>query len=108
MPQISSADLNVNEPVEAAAPDATLAITIDPNAPLPVGVHVFQLVVEDDAGNRSQPVRLRVTVLDDAAPTAVLTGPERVPFGRAFTLSGEQSTDAGGGRIARFIWTLVG
>lgn len=30
---------------------------------LPVGAHIFELVVEDDSGNRSRPVRVKVEVL---------------------------------------------
>lgn len=108
MPEINSAELQINEPIEAAAPDATLTITISPNQPLPVGTHVFQLEVIDDSGNRSQPTQFRLTILDDQAPTAVITGPERVPFNREFSLSGERSRDLGGGTIARYVWTLVG
>lgn len=107
MPQIDSSQLQINQPIEAAAPDANLGVTINANAPLSVGSHVFQLEVVDDSGNRSQPARFRITVLDDQAPTAVITGPDRVPFGTAFTLTGAGSVDAGGGRIERYVWTLV-
>lgn len=107
MPSISSADLQVNQPIEAAAPDATLIITIDPNQPLPVGAHTFQLEVLDDSGNRSQPARATVIIFDNEAPTAVITGPERVPFNREFTMSGADSRDVGGGQIVRYVWTLI-
>ena len=55
----------------------------------------------------SQGSRVRVIVVDDKAPTAVITAPERVPFGSSFTLSGERSVEAGGGKIVKYIWTLV-
>ncbi len=106
MPRINSDQLRVNEPVEAAAPDNDLAIIVDPARPLPVGAHTFQLEVVDDAGNRSQPTQIRVIILDDQAPTAVISAPRTVPFGQSFTLSGRQSFDIGGA-ITRFIWTLV-
>jgi hypothetical protein len=108
MPQVSSSELRVNEPIQADAPDATLVITVDPNQPLRTGSIVFQLEVLDDSGNRSQPATVRIVVIDNQAPTAVITAPQSVPFGEGFTLSGAQSSDVGGGRIARFIWTLVG
>jgi hypothetical protein len=107
MPQIPSSQLQVNQPIEAEAPDATLVIAIDPNQPLAVGAHVFQLEVLDDSNNRSQPAQVRVIVFDDQAPTAVINAPERVRFGAEFTLSGAESRDVGGGRITRYIWTLV-
>lgn len=107
MPEIDSGELQVNQPIEAGAPDATLVITNNPDQPLRVGTHVFQLEVIDDSGNRSQPARFRLTIFDDEAPTAVITGPDGVPFNREFTLSGAESSDVGGGRIERFVWTLV-
>lgn len=107
MPRISSSDLQINQPIEADAPDATLTIAIDPNNPMPVGSYRFQLVVQDDAGNDSQPTTFVLTILDDQAPTAIIIGPDRVGFGADFTLSGAESTDAGGGQIVRFEWTLL-
>jgi len=107
MPTVPSHQLQVNQPLEAAAPDSDLSITVDPSRPLPVGAQTFQLEVVDDSGNRSQPTQVRVIVLDDQAPTAVISAPRTVPFGQSFTLSGRQSVDAGGGTITRYIWTLL-
>jgi hypothetical protein len=107
MPQVISSQLQVNQPIEGAAPDATLVINIDPNKPLPVGTYLFQLEVVDDSGNRSKAVQAKLVILDDQAPTAVISAPPSVPFGKAFTLSGQQSQDTGGGKISKFIWTLV-
>ena len=107
MPTISSAQLKVNEPIEAAAPDATLVIAVDSTAPLKVGAYTFQLEVIDDAGNRSKPVQARLFIADVEAPTAVISAPRTVPFATDFTLSGVESSDVGGDSITRFIWTLV-
>lgn len=107
MPTITSAHLQVNQPVEGAAPDATLVITVDANRPLPVGAYTFQLEVVDDSGNRSQAVQARLFVIDNQAPTAIISAPRTVAFGQPLTLSGAESRDVGGGRIARYIWTLV-
>ena len=107
MPTITSAQLQVNQPVEGTAPDATLTITVDAGRPLAVGSYTFQLEVIDDSGNRSQPTQVRLVVLDNEAPSAVISAPRTVPFNTAFTLSGAESRDVGGGRITRFIWTLV-
>jgi hypothetical protein len=107
MPKINSVDLKVNEPIEAAAPDVTLVIVIDPTNPMKVGAYTFQLEVMDDSGNRSQPVQARLFIADTTAPTAIISAPRSVPFATDFTLSGKESTDVGGGTIARYIWTLI-
>lgn len=107
MPTVKAADLQVNKRFEADAPDAVLNITADVRNGLLTGTYVFQLVVLDDAKNPSAPTSFRLVVMDDTAPTAVITGPERVSFGKSFTLSGERSSDADNGKIVRYIWTLV-
>lgn len=107
MPTISSTDLQVNVPIDVAAPDATLVITVDPNKPLPVGSYTFQLQVVDDSRNPSEPVQVRLIVIDSTAPSAIISAPRSVPFGQNFTLSGAESRDFGGGTIARYIWTLI-
>lgn len=95
-----------NQPVETDQP--VIVVEVDPNAPLAVGVHTFQLVVTDDAGNASQPAQVQIVVRDLDAPTAVIDGPTRgVGFNREFKLSGERSSDPAPGRIVRYEWTLV-
>ena len=107
MPQIPSDRLRINQPVESPAPDATLVVTVNAAQPLPVGAYTFQLEVVDSAGNRSQPVQAKVVVVDNQAPTAIISAPRTVPFGTEFTLSGAESRDVGGGTIAKYIWTLI-
>jgi hypothetical protein len=107
MPKIKSAELKVNEPIEGAAPDAILTIVIDPTNPMKVGSYTFQLEVMDDSGNRSKPVQARLFIADTQSPTAIISAPRTVPFATDFTLSGVESTDVGGGTIARYIWTLI-
>jgi chitodextrinase len=107
VPKIPSDQLRVNQPVESAAPDATLVVTANAAQPLPVGAYTFQLEVVDNAGNRSKPVQARVVVVDNQAPTAIISAPRTVPFGTEFTLSGAESSDVGGGTIAKYIWTLI-
>lgn len=107
MPRITSDNLRVNEPIEAAAPDATLIIVVNPTNPLKVGSYTFQLEVVDDSGNRSKPVQARLFIADAEAPTAIISAPRSVPFGTDFTLSGIESSDVGGGTIARYVWTLI-
>ena len=81
-------------------------IEVEPT--LAIGKHVFQLIVEDAAGNRSAPALLEVIVLDTTAPTAVIELVGQNPAeGSAFVLSAEKSTDAGGGVIKSYRWTLV-
>ena len=107
MPKISSDMLKVNEPIDAAAPDASLIIVVDPANPLKVGSYTFQLEVMDDSGNRSKPVQARLFIVDTQAPSAIISAPRSVAFGTDFTLSGIESSDVGGGTIARYIWTLI-
>jgi hypothetical protein len=107
MPKIISSALKVNEPIEAAAPDATLVIAMDTGRPLKVGSYTFQLEVMDDSGNRSKTVQARLFITDEQAPTAIISAPRTVPFGADFTLSGVESSDVGGGTITRYIWTLI-
>ena len=73
---------------------------------LPIGAHDFQLVVVDDSGNESAPAQARVFVLDNDAPTAVLTAPSSAPVGTPFTLSGAGSSDVGGS-IVGYRWTRM-
>ena len=107
MPQISSSQLQVNQPVEGKDSDSALTITIDAAKPLKVGSYTFQLEVVDDSGNKSQPVQARLFVTDEQAPTAIISAPRTVAFGKGFALSGKESSDVGGGTIAKFIWTLI-
>jgi chitodextrinase len=107
MPKVSSDKLKVNEPIQVAAPDATLIIVVDSTNPLKVGSYTFQLEVVDDSGNRSQPTQARLFVVDSQAPSAIISAPRTVPFASDFTLSGVESSDVGGGTIAQYIWTLI-
>ena len=107
MPKITSDQLNVNEAIEAAAPDATLIIVINPAAPLKIGTYTFQLEALDQDGNRSKPALAKVVIADTQAPTAIISAPRSVPFGQDFTLSGVESSDVGGGQITRYVWTLI-
>jgi len=93
-----------------------IQVDVTPTAPLPIGVHRFQLVVVDDSGNASVAATIDVVVKDTTAPTAVLMvvgadgkkiDPPVVPFGQSFTLSAAQSTDAGGGKIVEYRFTLL-
>ena len=49
---------------------------------------------------------MKIVVVDDQAPNAVIDAPDRVGFGKGFTLSGKRSFDVGG-TVERFIWTLI-
>jgi hypothetical protein len=84
-----------------------LEVTVKPDSPLSVGRHVFQLVVEDDSGNQSQPDQVTVIVRDSQAPTAVIGAPAQVEFGQSFKLDGRQSSDIPPGKVVRYHWTLV-
>ena len=97
-------------------PDATLKVSMD-DSPLPVGEHRFELLVADDSGNESEPAIVSIVVLDTERPTAVLevrtaqgelVPNNRLPFGTSFTLDARRSSDAGGGNIISYTWTLLG
>lgn len=86
----------------------TIEVTLSTDKPLPIGRNVFRLVVLDDAGNVSQPDQVTIIVADQDAPTAVLTAPATVGFGRSFNLDGRKSFDAGGGKVVKWVWTYMG
>lgn len=94
-----------------------LDVAVSPNAPLKPGKHVFQLVVVDDAGNESETANVTIIVQDTERPTAVIdlinergeriaTPEVNVPFGRAFRLTGDRSSDIGG-EVKVWTWTLL-
>lgn len=84
-----------------------ITFDVNPEAPLPKGAYVFQLVVVDDDGLRSDPMQVTVVVADDRAPTAVLRAPSTVQLGRSFTLDGSASTDPAPGRVVQYVWTWL-
>ena len=73
--------------------------------------------VKDDAGNDSVPATVTIIVTDATRPTPVIdvidpagtriSTPEvTIPFGRAFALSGERSSDVGGS-VKLWQWSLL-
>ena len=91
-------------------PDETITTTeprieITPTAevPLPVGTHTFELVVEDDRGQKSRPALFQVTV--QRPPEAVLEGPTKpVDFGSSFDLDGSGSSTAENASLIAYHW----
>ncbi len=74
------------------------ALTVD--AGLAPGSHLFELVVMDQAGNRSQPARIKVTVVRNRftyLPGAVVTRPP-LWAGGGFTPSLRPNRGGGRGR----------
>jgi len=106
------AEFKINTPIVTEQPliEVTVAApgTAGAGQPLSVGRHRFRLVVADDSENLSDPDEVDVIVRDAVKPTAVLDAPKVVDFGKSFELSGRRSTDAGGGKVVSFTWTLVG
>lgn len=86
----------------------TIEVTVSPDKPLPIGRQTFRLVVVDDAGNLSQGDQVTIIVADQDAPTAVLSAPQVVGFGKSFNLDGSKSFDVGGGKVVKYVWTYVG
>jgi hypothetical protein len=95
-------------PITTAPPaGGTIEVTVTPTTLIPSGVHHFQLVVEDDSGNLSDPVVATVTVKDTIKPTAIITAPTSVQPGQTFVLDGTKSSDVAPGVVAKWIWTMV-
>jgi hypothetical protein len=86
----------------------TVEVTLTPAKPLPLGRHLFRLVVVDDAGNKSVADEVQVLIADQENPTAVMNAPSLVAFGKSFALDGSKSFDVGGGNIAQYVWTYLG
>ena len=99
------AEFKIGVPVEVDVP--TIEVTVDPQNPLPVGTHVFQLVVLDDSKNPSAPTDVKVTIRDSIRPTAILTAPSQVEFGQSFTLDGRKSSDVPPGKVVRYVFTMM-
>jgi hypothetical protein len=97
-------EFRTGQPVVTNTPD--VEVTVSPTSPLPPGRHRFQLVVQDDSGNSSEPAVAEVIVRDTQKPTAVLDAPLEVELGHSFQLSGKRSSDIGG-RIVKYTWTRL-
>ena|SRR4028118_1049982 len=95
----------IGTPIETTEP--TVEVTVDPQTPLRVGRHRFQLVVTDDSGNQSLPDTVEIIVRDTTNPTAVIRAPTQVESGKSFNLDGRASSDVPPGRIVRFVWTML-
>ncbi|MDP8568462.1 hypothetical protein [Methylophilus aquaticus] len=78
---------------------SSIEVTMDAANPLHSGRHRFQLIVEDDSGNVSEPATVDVVVIDNKKPTALLDAPATVVFGRSFSLLGARSFDMGRERL---------
>jgi len=88
--------------------ESSVEVTVSPAAPIAPGVHHFQLVVVDEAGNQSDPSTVAVVVRDSVKPTAVITAaPSQVDPGQSFRLDGSKSSDVPPGKVVSYIWTMV-
>ncbi len=99
------------------ANEPSLEVAASRQAPLKPGKNVFQLIVEDDTGNQSEPATITIIVRDNVRPTAVIdfveatggTNPNptmEVAFGTKFALSGKRSSDVDG-EVTSFTWQLL-
>ena len=107
------ASFSKNVPI--SQPDPTVTVEVTATNPLPLGLNRFQLVVVDDFGNESAPAFVDVIVKDTDKPTAVLDMVNSdgaiitptVSSGHSFILSGKRSSDAGGGKVVTYRFTLI-
>ena len=101
---------------EVKSEEPLLEVQAAPGARIPIGKHVFRLVVADDANNVSDPASITVIVFDADKPTAVIDfvderntripDPEvRVQVGRPIKLTGERSKDPSGD-VKLYRWAL--
>ncbi|HEY7493986.1 MAG TPA: hypothetical protein VIH59_23150 [Candidatus Tectomicrobia bacterium] len=106
MSRISVQELTPNQEIPTS--DAVLEI-VSEGASLPVGQHIFQVVVVDSSGNRSVPATAEVIIVDTEAPTAVLDvrPSSRVELGSPFSLSAERSLGIRPEEQVQYIWTWV-
>ena len=85
---------------------------------LPAGVQAYQLVVEDASGNLSaaDEIQAIIVAIDTFAPTALLDlasssgaiiSDGNVELGIDFILSGQRSSDTGGGSIIKYHWQAM-
>ncbi len=100
------AEFAINADVVTDQP--TVEVTVSAAKPLPLGRHQFRLIVVDDAGNKSIGDVKEVLVADLDNPTAILSAPTVVGFGRSFVLDGSKSFDVGGGKVAQYVFTYLG
>src|SRR4028119_183001 len=68
----------IGTPIETTEP--TVEVTVDPQTPLRVGRHRFQLVVTDDSGNQSLPDTAEISAGDRRRAAA--GGTDFTPWGR--------------------------
>jgi hypothetical protein len=99
MPPIKS-----GETITTAEPK--IDITPTKEVPLPVGTHIFELVVEDDQGRKSPPVRVNV-VVQKTLPDAAIKGPDKVEVASRFALDGAGSAAVAPSKLTKYHWRLV-
>src|SRR3954469_24647162 len=99
--------LVLGKEIDAGA-DSSLDVVIDATAPLSIGAHRPQLIVEDDSGNRSEAAFADITVKSSVKPNAHITPTtQSVEFGKGFSLTGKESNAGPGGKIVKYFWTLL-
>jgi hypothetical protein len=97
----------IGVPHETEEPRVEVLFTEESQQSLAPGKHTFRLVVWDNDNLDSRPAYHEVIVKDDRMPTAVVDGPDSVPYGRNFELYGDRSTDPSPGRVVRYVWTQM-
>ncbi len=95
----------IGTPLETT--DATIEVTVNVQKPIPVGKHRFQLLVVDDSGNKSLPSVVDVVVKDSQNPTAIVTAPSQVEYGKSFVLDGRTCSDVPPGKVVKYVWVML-
>jgi hypothetical protein len=112
--QILEAGGKVTTKTPDGKPDPVL--TIAASAALKLGRHDFELVVTDDAGNDSSPLRVTILVVDTQRPNAVVNvldergqplEDNRVPRKTNFILDASKSFDPNDGTITGYLWRYI-
>jgi hypothetical protein len=104
--RVASATFQIGTTVKTE--ENAVDVTVTPSAPLPAGVHHFQLVVIDENGNQSDPATAQVVIKDSIKPTAVLRiAPSQVEPGVGFRLDGSASSDVAPGKVVQYVWMMI-
>jgi uncharacterized repeat protein (TIGR01451 family) len=91
----------------AAGAQVTLTVTVTPKNLGVLGATFTVSGSQTDPTSANNVATVSTRVVELVPPTAVLTVPPSIALGASVSASAAGSTDAGGGQIVRYRWTLV-